>query len=178
MAVWIGWQPVASGAALERMAQAYVRGATQGDWEASARTARVRPVPPRDHEWLLRRIGEIGGALSVEDSPPAFDAEVEEGVKGTTAVDAEIAAALAVLQPNDSDETKWEKLWRLYLEVAGGARLINPQQRLVLKDVLDRHYGKSGQDKQEPLGLGIVAIPILGSGAGAIICPKCKYKLS
>jgi hypothetical protein len=104
------------------------------------------------------------------------------------APNAEIAEVLqAMPDPDDADaDVKWKALARAILPhwkaIAAGLASCSPTQRLVLKDIMDRGFGKAGEAKKsepEKTGsLNVVILPALGSGAGTTLCPRCSGELT
>lgn len=167
---------MANNALKELFAEAYVRvGPLRGDWDAAAKSVGMRKPPSKQDPWLRARIAELGGAV------------VDEAYSGPPAIalpSPEVAAAMGALEsPDDPDEAKWKALWATYSQIASGTLVCEPQQRLALKDLLDRHYGKPGKEtgaggaKPKTPESSVVILPALGSGAGTVICPVCHTRL-
>lgn len=152
----------------------YVRGRAdlRGNWDACVREAKVRrPVPTLDDAYVRERIIELGGAIETAYSPSATG--------GTPPPNPEVTKVIEALAgPDDPDEVKWSALWRMWVRIGQGVEAIDPQQRLVLKDLIDRHFGKAGTENTKGGALGVVVLPALGSGAGTTLCPRCQAALT
>ena len=87
---------------------------------------------------------------------------------------ADIGAQMAgVKTPED-----WQKLAKSLSSVveaiARGGLKATAAQASILKTIYDRAYGRVTKSQEEGKGpLGIVVLPILGTGVGARICPYC-----
>jgi len=59
-------------------------------------------------------------------------------------------------------------------QIARGEIKATAAQASILKSINDRAYGRVTKSQEESKGpLGIVVLPLLGTGMGAQICPKC-----
>lgn len=95
-------------------------------------------------------------------------------------------AALAAIELPDPDDKDADKKWKglakalgpTYKLIASGQIAVDAGQRQVLQSIMDRAYGKVGQQKNNAdHEAGVVVLPVLGDGSKSTICPVCKSKV-
>lgn len=129
----------------------------RGDWEVAAREAGFRKVPRRNNPVLLK-------LLEAEEAKQRYSLVLD----GT--------------RPADDDAEGWrilaEKVKPILRDAALGIISIDPQQRMAIKEIIDRAEGKAGQpQRQEAVGPYVVVLPTLGTGKNQAVCEECLKRL-
>lgn len=171
----------------KRMATLYVHSEFAGDWPKCAELAGLEEVPKLTDPEMRKYIADEGGKVPgsgepVKDSTPlTVESNDDESI-------AEALKSLNFPLPNDPNEQeKWNEIARLvgpiWLSIARGETKPSQGQRMVLKDIMERAYGKVGTkkaDEEEIQERNVVFLPLAGEQGRARIdkpqfarCPNC-----
>lgn len=128
----------------------------RGNWSAAAREAGFKERPSRKNPILMRLLEEAGRSTTALETMGPMPAED----------DAEGWKVLA------------ERVKPIMRDAALGLVALDPQQRMVIKEIIDRAEGKVGQQKADTTqGPYVVVLPTLGSGKGLALCDDCVKRL-
>ncbi len=168
---------------MRRMAWLFVNDAeVTGDWHAAARKAGYKRAPRLDLLPLRQLILDGGGKPPPVEWLDTRKPAVPDTLAEPPETDPLDLTHLDLPDPDDPDaEAKWKalakKLLPTWRAIAQGEMDVSPTQRLVLKDILDRGFGRVGTKKPEEAQLGIVILPALRDAATMRVCPRCRATL-
>lgn len=152
----------------------YTRGANKGDWNACAYEAGYGQ-PPRKSSAILRKL--------IEEEAGHVPQELLEAAKGQVAIAPPVDLSDLELPEPDAGESDWKalgkKVFPIWRSIALGLADATSSQRQVLQDIINRAYGRVGQEKEEDTSgkANVLVLPTLATGAASRVCDVCRARL-
>jgi len=137
------------------MAEAFLFGATAGDWVMSAEIADYETIPERTNIFIAREMEKLS------EKAERFD-EVEKVAKRKGKVDWDEAA---------------DSISPLLVQIAAGEVKATPAQQRAIEAIIVRGKGKVVEKQRKLIAPGIVILPALGLRENTKLCPNCMEEV-
>lgn len=135
----------------------------RGNWEACGQQAGFKDVPSRRGKTLLAVIEEVAHYRPPPARVDLSDISIPQG---------------------DATPDQWkalaEKVKPILASAALGVAQIDAQQRLVIKDIIERAEGKAGQaqkDEGPRVVQPVILLPTIGGEKSMVLCESCQQKV-
>lgn len=135
----------------------------RGNWEAAGQQAGFKEVPSRRGKTLLGVIEEVQ-----QYRPPPARVDLSNlNIPGSDA-------------PVDDWKRLAEQVKPIWMNAALGVVQIDAQQRLIMKEIIDRAEGKVGQaqkDEGPKIVQPVILLPTIGGEKAAVLCEQCQQRV-
>lgn len=136
-------------------AEAFLFGATKGDWSLSANIAGYDELPKKSNVYIAKALEGLKDKASRVDT--VEDIERTKGPLNWEEAADEIAPFL--------------------LQIAKGEMRANATQKSAIELIITRGQGKVVEKQKKLVAPGIVILPTLGEKETATVCPNCMGEL-
>ena len=135
----------------------------RGNWEACGQQAGFKQVPSKRGKTLLAVLDEVAHYRP----PPA-----------------RVDLSNLSLPSGDAPVDEWKRLAEevkpLLMKAALGVAEMDAQQRLIIKDIVDRAEGRAGSKREDEgprVVQPVILLPTIGGEKAAVLCEGCVRRL-